>query len=229
MKKILLIFLTIITILLCVSCGEEKTDASKSSKTTKLSSEAETKAYKKEITIEDVEEAKPAPKNDFLSFEYDKGEAYISSYDGKDEVVNVPSVLNKLKVVSLSEYSFKEKDSMRAVKLPDTLKIIEANTFFQCHNLEIFISGNKVESIGENAFFYCTKLKNVKLNEGLKELGDYVFYGCSSLEEIYIPESVKEIGINIFFNGNKNLTIKGKSGSYAEKYAKEEKIKFEAV
>ena len=53
---------------------------------------------------------------------------------------------------------------------------------------------------------------------------------CSSLKSITIPESVTSIGERAFDECKReNLTIKGYAGSYAEKYAKENGISFEAI
>ena len=51
------------------------------------------------------------------------------------------------------------------------------------------------------------------------------FSNCSNLERIEIPSSVTYIGANAL-KGCPNVVIFGQKGSYAEKYAKENNIKF---
>lgn len=71
------------------------------------------------------------------------------------------------------------------------------------------------------------KLSKVILEEGIKSIPYYTFDGCTNLKEIYIPETVKTINIEAFNNIHlKNLTIHGKSGSVAEKFAKDYEIQF---
>ena len=67
------------------------------------------------------------------------------------------------------------------------------------------INGKKVTSLGNYAFSYCTSLTSVTIANGVTSIGTAAFYGCE------------------------NVTIKGKSGSYAETYAESEKIPFVAV
>ncbi len=59
------------------------------------------------------------------------------------------------------------------------------------------------------------------------EFIDYAaFDNCDSLKILVIPESVTQIKNFIGSESYKNLIIYGKAGSYAETYAKENKIKF---
>lgn len=91
--------------------------------------------------------------------------------------------------------------------------------------------------IGENAFMDCVHLKSVTLSEGLERIEKEAFFECYDLESVSIPASVKEISDGNFSycgtdtQGNdseEKLTIRGKAGSYAETYAKENKLHFQA-
>ena len=93
-----------------------------------------------------------------------------------------------------------------------------------------------VTRIGVNAFANSdlisidtpNSLTSVDIPDSVTSIGDWAFYGCSKLTEITIPESVTEIGKEVFKNCPE-LTIKGAAGSYAETYAKKNKIPFEAI
>ena len=74
---------------------------------------------------------------------------------------------------------------------------------------------------------YSDKIKSVDISNGITEICIMSFWNCYGLENINIPESVTTISDLVFINRSK-LTIHGKSGSYAEEYAKEENIKFVA-
>ena len=62
---------------------------------------------------------------------------------------------------------------------------------------------------------------------GVTKIGDYAF-GYSKNVYVSIPTSVKTIGANAFFECT-NPTIEGKKGSYAEKFAGNNNIKFVEV
>ena len=81
----------------------------------------------------------------------------------------------------------------------------------------------------EKGYFYGnTNLQSVVIPEGFYSIGYIAFYGCENLTSVYIPESVTSIGELAFGGCSRDLVISGKKGSYAEIYAKENGIKFEA-
>lgn len=79
--------------------------------------------------------------------------------------------------------------------------------------------------IDNSAFSTCENLRTVEIAEGCTHLGYRAFGNCKALEKITIPATVRQIGSECFLNCKK-LTIYGKSGSYAEQYAKLNHIPF---
>ena len=73
-------------------------------------------------------------------------------------------------------------------------------------------------NIGDRAFENCTTLESV-----LREIEDYAFDGCESLRDIVISDSVIEIG-SYAFDRHSGITLRGKKGSEAERYAKDNDI-----
>ena len=90
------------------------------------------------------------------------------------------------------------------------------------------IDRKPVTSIGNNAFRDCTSLTEVKIPDSVINIGDYAFSDCDSLTNITIPDSVTSIGDSAFSDCN-NLTIYGNAGSYAQKYAAKNNIKFALI
>lgn len=86
------------------------------------------------------------------------------------------------------------------------------------------IDGKNVISI-INGSFSNDSLKYVDLGYNLKEYDDAYF--SDTLEVIHLPTGVENLDKVVFF-GEDTLTIVGKAGSFAETFAKEEGIKFEA-
>lgn len=142
----------------------------------------------------------------------------------------IPEEAEGRKVTIAGGYSFGNNDKYIGVKLPDTMREIEEFAFSNDENLEIVVCGAGLEIIGTAAFFGNSSLREVVLNDGLKEIGEDAFFTCENLESVTIPESVEVIG-NLAFckDGNEDLVIKGKAGSVAETFAKENNIKFEAI
>ena len=71
-------------------------------------------------------------------------------------------------------------------------------------------------------------LKSVVIPDGVTTIGSNAFSYCRSLTSVSIPEGVTVIGTDAFKNCP-NVTIHAPTGSYAEKYAKENKIPFQPL
>ena len=116
---------------------------------------------------------------------------------------------------------------LEEVHLPQTITCIGESAFTQCESLkEITIPAN-VTVIHNEVFSNCLALQSVSLPENLSAIGDKAFEYCIKLAELHIPASVTQIGIWAFV-GCKNLTIYVPAGSYAETYARKNKIPFVA-
>ena len=107
-----------------------------------------------------------------------------------------------------------------SLEIPDGVKVIAANAFANCRNLESVILPDGLMTIGDNAFsgtaifnvsippsvtrignsaFHnCGGLSAITLPEGLRYIGDEAFYGCDLLSEIEIPAIVTNVGYGVF-------------------------------
>lgn len=143
----------------------------------------------------------------------DKTVAYFALKNVNLAKYEFPSEVNEI-----APFFFFGRDEINSVKLPDGLKLID-----------------------ESLFALCKNLKNVEIPDGVKIIGNSAFLGCVSLDKLYIPDSVKSfdkfcfpVAVNkdkedetakeIF---NDEFTLVVNKNSSAERYAKEQGIKYE--
>ena len=91
---------------------------------------------------------------------------------------------------------------------------------------ETFTLPSGTKKIGPFAFFGCDNLHSVIIPEGVEEIGERAF-DCSKVAEVVVPSTVKEIGESAM--SGENLVVKAPKGSYAIKWAKKNKVRFEII
>ncbi len=159
-------------------------------------------------------------------------------------VIRIPNGIKKIS--SFCFYS----SAITELVLPDSVEEIEDNAFGECTLLEKAVINTGCKKIGEAAFKNCSSLSELVLNDGIeilsdycfngcknietvdipdgcRELGNFAFEGCAGLKEVYIPETVQFVGGRVF-EGATSMSIVGKRGSYAEKFADEYRLRFNA-
>lgn len=128
-------------------------------------------------------------------------------------------------VKEIEDYAFFESVKAQSITLPKGLKTIGEEAFTSCRSLKEIIIPDSLTEISEGMFSDCTALENVVIPEGLKTIDSYAFKDCTSLEKLIIPESVTSFGENVFKNCD-NLTIYCYENSAAQKYARDNNIKY---
>lgn len=112
-----------------------------------------------EVTYEDVVNAKPSPKTDFLYNELEDG-IEIYHYQGDAPIVVIPILINGKKVTTILRSTFKSADSTQAIILPATITTLDG-TFERLPNLKIVICDGVKKCINnpfnesENVTVYC--------------------------------------------------------------------------
>ena len=174
--------------------------------------------------------------------------------DKKTKALKIPSRINLEKVTSIDIEAFSSLDNLEEVIMPNTIDDIGHSAFAGDPNLKKVTLSKNIDNIGWSCFIEDVSLTEVNLPSYLKTISTCDFSGCSSLEKITIPNKTEKIEANAFayceklkevhipssvkfmqngagkyastFNHSPNVTIYAPKGSYAEKYAKQENIKF---
>ncbi|MBP0970456.1 MAG: leucine-rich repeat protein, partial [Oscillospiraceae bacterium] len=110
----------------------------------------------------------------------------------------------------------------------ETVTEIGDYLFHGCTDLTSITIPDSVTRIGNHAFSDCTGLTSVTIPDGVTLINQCAFSGCTGLTSITIPESVTSISQSAFEDCN-DLTIRGYAGSFAESFAKENNIPFQAL
>ena len=150
----------------------------------------------------------------------------------KIEEISLPNTITEI-----GDYSF-NYCGIQNIVIPNSVKTIGSNAFTASGLKKVTIPSS-VKTIGFMAFCY-TPLEEVILSEGIETIENAAFTACPRLKSVTIPASVKTIGDEAFGftqvpreenndGWDHNFIIKGKAGSAAEKYAKDNNLKFVAI
>ena len=235
MKKLIAIMAVMAVMLSFAACGDEN-DSNSNAENTTASTAADTADGNEnnnddetpvtdntEITEDDVRNHAETPASDF---EYvDHGDnVSIKAYNGSDPIVVIPEQIDGKDVVGITDGPFTNDSFVKGISLPSTIKELDG-TFGNNKSLQVVLASG-VETVGQATFNCNSSLKYVDLGDDLKEFtGDNFFQ--ASLEKIYIPAGVENLD-TVFFSDEDAVTIVGATGSYAETFANELGIKFEA-
>lgn len=115
-------------------------------------------------------------------------------------------------------------DSSAEPYIPDNITEIGRFAFADTDIVRITVPQN-VKNIGKGAFLRCKKLESVILPDNLRTVGESAFEECENLESVTTGDKLTEIK-DYAFEGCARITITGKKGSYAEKYANDNYIFF---
>ncbi len=158
-------------------------------------------------------------------FQFDsKTQTIVDAVDLAGDV-EIPTLINGVKVLNLGENLFKGNESITSVTIPSTIENIKFSAFEGCTALEkvTFLADENSNPItfGINLFKGCTSLKDITIPvnantvaagmfEGCTSLkkvpfagcatsiGNTAFKGCTALEEITLPEGLATIDKNSF-------------------------------
>ena len=191
-----------------------------------------TAAYAEQWTDEDVMPSKDITlyaywktinSNITDSFSYEvlsDGTASITKYTGTKISLAIPDEINGLVVSAISNYAFKDNNTIQIINVPNSIKTIGSYAFADssvrtingAENVEDIGEGcfiraggltdisflKKVKDIPAHAFQECTSITDATIPTCVERIGEYAFYGCSFLNKVVVPESVTAIGSYAF-------------------------------
>lgn len=145
-----------------------------------------------------------------------------------EECANVKSISLPMQLERIGESVFKGS-GLRTLSIPKSVYWIGDRMLAECLELDSISIPENVDRIPNGMFEGCRSLKKVVLSDQLIGIGDRAFFGCCSLDLLIIPDSVSKIGQDAFTGTNKQFIIQCSFGSYAEEYARKNKIKYQLV
>ena len=113
-----------------------------------------------------------------------KDNPYIVLIKAKSNDISSCSIHSQTKFILNNAFS-KCKKLTGKIVVPDTVKSIGAQAFYECSGLENVIIGNNVTSIGFHAFDECSGLTSVTIGNGVTYIAANAFSVCYRLVEIY--------------------------------------------
>lgn len=164
-------------------------------------------------------------KTDLFSGKIVDGMAEIRKYLGADTKITIPSTINGVPVYRIGADSFNRNRTMEDLVVEEGVTNIGFAAFYICPSLKKVTLPSTLKIIERNAFNYCIELEEITIPANVTDIDKRAFYDCKKLKKIVIGPNVKHIAERVFSNCPE-VTIHGKEGSYAEVYAKENKIPF---
>lgn len=107
---------------------------------------------------------------------------------------------------SFQEYTLKDCNNLKTVKLPATLTEVGEETFCGCISLEAVTLPAGLTNISRNMFNACGMLKEITIPETVRSIDVNGFAGCKGLEWVQVPAAVEEVGVYAFSTGS-DLTV----------------------
>lgn len=108
---------------------------------------------------------------------------------------------------------------LNSITIPEGIKTIAPYAFCRCSELSEIKIPSSVASVGEKAFFVCNALTETEVPDSVSDIGEHAFGFTADLTQVTDENELKEYLAEDF-------TLKGSSGSAAEKYAKDNGINF---
>lgn len=102
-------------------------------------------------------------------------------------------------VEKLGDCLFYDRQSLKAIIIPESVSAIGDYAFAQCHNLRIVVFSGDIYELGSWCFYRCYKLEKINIEDlKVKEIQLNTFVDCSALKRVNLPEEIEKIGESAF-------------------------------
>ena len=121
--------------------------------------------------------------SDDVSLAYENrsdGTCAITGYQGTPATLEIPDIIEGMKVTEIAKGAFMNCESLKSVHIPESVEIISNIAFAMCPSLMELTFGSELKEIGQGAFAQCGKLEQVVLPDTVCSIGKAAFGGCAS-------------------------------------------------
>ena len=170
-------------------------------------------AYISEQSGEDVQAAGATlTYGDYNYTVLDDGTVEITSYNGSDDDVVIPSKIKGKNVTSIGRWAFTTEDldgsDIKSVVIPNTVTSIGYEAFGWCSDLENVTIPSSVTNIGGMAFSGTPWLENQQKKNPLVIVNNILIDGRTSTGDVTIPDGVTAISGYAFWTNYELTSVK---------------------
>ncbi len=149
--------------------------------------------------------------------------AYAFYFDSNNDVENAEDFIVEIdfnQVEKINSNSFSNRFKLGAVVLPETLKEINSNAFYNCSSLSAYRIENNKNYISIDGVLFTSDKKTLvaypaskldveySIPEGTEAISDYAFMNAYNLTNITFPSTLQTIGNYSFYKANMFISAK---------------------
>lgn len=130
-----------------------------------------------------------------ILYEIENGEAKVVGFSGKsyNKKIVIDAYYKGVPVTTIGKQAF-YCSLFSSIEMPETIKVIEEESFAYCENLQEINIPDSVEIIADYAFGSCEAVTSLTIPENVKEIGDKAFMDCWNTKCVYVLGEIEKIG-----------------------------------
>lgn len=161
----------------------------------------------------------------FNKIQYNLYSGYATAIGGskRSSYLKIEKKISNRRVYNIADGAFYGNEYLTKVKISKGIRHVGNDSFSGCQSIKTLKLPNSVKFIGEGAFENCNDLEKVSLGKNVMHISRNAFKGCKALKRINIPPSVKMMEGGVFSECD-NVTVVCMKNSYCESYCKKNGI-----